>query len=135
MAASKAAVVARGVLTTRLRSERRAWCRPNHVGEGPAALCAVNVALAHLLPLPEFGICIALSTTAVVVELFTDLGLDRLALLAPATPDPIGYRNTLHSINPDSRPAERRRSLSHWPGESRVCCTLRVVASCFRPLA
>lgn len=58
-----------------------------------------SVALARLLPPTEFGIAIAISTTASVVEMFTDLGLDRLALRAGAGDDPLGYRHTIQSVN------------------------------------
>ncbi|MDR3515065.1 MAG: oligosaccharide flippase family protein [Azospirillaceae bacterium] len=58
-----------------------------------------SVALAHLVAPTQFGIAMAITTTAYVIELFTDLGLDRMAVRAAAAEDTLHYRDTLHAMN------------------------------------
>jgi O-antigen/teichoic acid export membrane protein len=69
-----------------------------HLGEALLPFVR-SVALAHMLVPTEFGIAIALSTTASIIELFTDLGLDRMALRLSASADPLRARDTLHAVN------------------------------------
>lgn len=58
-----------------------------------------SVALAHLVAPAQFGIAMAITTTAYVIELFTDLGLDRMAVRAAIAEDTVNYRDTLHTMN------------------------------------
>jgi len=57
-----------------------------------------SIAMARLMSPANFGIGIAISTTAAVVELFTDIGLDRMAVRAAAHGNSEHYLKTLHAV-------------------------------------
>ena len=54
--------------------------------------------LARLLPQDQFGLAITLSVMAALVELSTDIGLDRYAVINP-DPNSAKVRGTLHSLS------------------------------------
>lgn len=58
-----------------------------------------SIALARILSINEFGIAMALAVTASIIELITDIGLDRMAVRVAARKNADRLRNTLHAIN------------------------------------
>ena len=58
-----------------------------------------SIALARILEPHDFGIAMVLATVFGIVELLTEIGLDRAAVSAAVRSDAGVYRNIIHSVS------------------------------------